>query len=115
MTMDKFKLRVTLEERLQIKHMLDQGLSCSEISRRIQRSKNLVVTEVRRNGGRDVYEPYSAEERYKRIQIERIAKIKQANPPKVRVNNAPLAERVSNLEEQVKILSETLIQFMERQ
>lgn len=46
---------LNLDERKYIEEQLPSGKSLSEIARELNRAKNIVITEVRRNGGRENY------------------------------------------------------------
>ncbi len=65
----KFNSPLTLEERNKIKEFIEVDYSLSSISRLIGRGKNTVVQEVRRNGGRENYNPQKAEQQFvKRVE-----------------------------------------------
>lgn len=99
------------KEREQIEKLIKQGLSCAEIAKNIGRSKNCIVTEIRRAGKTE----YSAitgqnlsdkikEEKYKKISMKQKGNQKQYF----------LKQRVENLEMQVEILHEAIKELMNR-
>lgn len=89
-----------------IKDLLGKSLSCSEISRAIGRARNTVIAEVRRNGGRFLYDPIIAEERYlkgKQERVERCRLIAITGDPQLGQYKI-LETRIQNLEMQIEIL-----------
>lgn len=69
------KLSFTSEERKLIYKYIHEHHSLSEVARKIGRSKNGVITEVRRNGGPWVYDPVKAQELWDKTLVE--SKIKR--------------------------------------
>jgi IS30 family transposase len=55
--------RLTLDDRVEIRLGLEQGLTFQQIGERVGRHKSTVCREVNRNGGREAYRPLSAERR----------------------------------------------------
>lgn len=68
----------SLEERVCIQNYIEKGHSCTKISVMIGRSKNGVVTEVRRGGGRD-YNALRAHTEFMKCKEEQYQKISEAN------------------------------------
>lgn len=98
---------LTLGERKKIEALLRTGISCSAISRKIERGKNTVVSEVKRCGGRLTYTAKEAQKRYEQTRNERYEKLRQINLGQ-RSSVTTMTERIDCLEMQVEILSETL-------
>ena len=104
--MKKGNKPITFEERKEIQKLLSKGLSCSEISRYINRSKNGVVTEVRRGGGKDSYLAKKSQKEAdlkNSIRCEKLKKINVGN--KIQYY---MKQRIENLEMQVEILYDTI-------
>ncbi len=100
------KRMIDFEERKLIEKHLKRELSCTEISKLISRSKNAVVTEVRKNGGR---EKYCAKEAQKLVELtkkERYQKLSERNRKMKNVSSLGL--RIQSLEMQIEILHETI-------
>jgi IS30 family transposase len=95
---------LTLEERKEIKKRLLRGYSCSVISKILERGKNSVVVEVRRNGGKDKYDPNKAHEDYLERKVQRDLKVSKLNKNNQFNPYHHLKEKVENLEMQVEIL-----------
>ncbi len=102
---------LTLEERKQIEQLIKQGLSCGNIAQEINRSKNCVVVEVRRNGK----ELYNAKLAHKDA-IERDQKKRRV--VSLKLKEAPpsyqMKQRIENLEMQVEILHDTIKEILKR-
>lgn len=111
--MDKIpvpKTALDLDERKRIYSLLIQGYSCIQISKIISRGKNTVISEVKRNGGRENYNPYEANEsawRRKSIRIKNLTKTITSNPSPYKI----LLNRIENLEMQVEILIDCVMQL----
>jgi hypothetical protein len=106
------KTPLSFFEREIIEARLKAGHSCSQISRELKRGKNTVVAEVRKNGGKDLYEARKAEAMQKEILQkghEKTASTVRANPP------IPwMKQRIENLEMQIEILSETIKEILKK-
>lgn len=103
---EKIRTILTFEERQAIERNLKLGYSASSISRRIGRSKNSIVWEVRRNGGMKNYNAEKAQLQSDIRNSERIQKIKKKNQDQKKPN--AIWQRIENLEMQVEILVETI-------
>mgnify|MGYP003396458589 FL=1 len=94
------------EEREQIQKLISQGLSASAIARKIGRSKNGVIVEIRKNGGREKYNASLAQENRVVVWGESIHRRQQ------RINDYSsikyLLEQVKSLQEQINIIFELL-------
>lgn len=97
-----------LEERKIIKKKLDAGYSIALIAKVLNRAKNTVVVEVRRNGGRENYDPDKAHS-------EALSRQRGGNAKKIIIlkthGKSPwikIRDRISNLEMQVEILTEEI-------
>lgn len=97
-----------LMERKIIGKMIKKGWSLSYIAQFLGRGKNSVVHEVRRNGGRDAYEPVKAQELAMQRKVERDIKCSKSSTGKEANPYVKLRERIENLEMQLEIVSETL-------
>ena len=96
---------LTFDERQLIEKYIKKGFSCGETAKTIGRSKNAVVTEVRRGGG----EHYSAkigQNLSDKIQGEKYRKLSERN--KSNKVTFKMKQRIENLEMQVEILFETI-------
>jgi IS30 family transposase len=58
--MGKFR-RLSIEERKEIESSLKKGISASQIAKNMGRTKNVVVVEIRRAGGKDSYNAEKAQ------------------------------------------------------
>jgi len=97
-----------LMERKFIAKMIKEGLSLCQIAHELNRGKNTVIAEVRRNGGRLEYDPVKAQQ----IAIEKKEKkhLKCSQSTKGKMSNPfmNLNERIENIEMQLEIITETL-------
>lgn len=76
--MSKSYKHLNREERYSIKEMKDKGLSISEISRKLQRSKSTISMELRRNKANRKYMPCVAQEKYQeRLHRKKLLKIEK--------------------------------------
>ena len=75
-----------IEDREQILIGINQGLSLSEIARKLSRSPSTITREVKQNGGRDSYSIWKAHER---------ARIATKRPKPSKLENKELCEKVS--------------------
>jgi IS30 family transposase len=85
-----------LEERKLIQDGIKRNISLSEIAREINRSKNGVVSEVRKYGGREKYNAEKAHALALKIQVkkyDKISKDQKGQPP-----NFNMQHRVCELE-----------------
>lgn len=98
---------LSFEEREQIEELLKTGISCSEVARRIGRSKNGVVNEVRMNGGIKSYKAVSAHESAYERQVIGRQKLRSLNTNQKR-SALTNSLRIDHLEMQVEILVEAL-------
>jgi len=94
--------RLSFKERKLIQKLINENLSLSEISRKLNRSKNCVVVEVRVNGGRSSYTADDAQNRSDLANFEKRNNLHKLNKnvPKVFLYK----ERIQNLEMQIEIL-----------
>lgn len=102
----------SLEERVSIQNYIKKGHSATEISIMIGRSKNGVVTEVRRGGGRDYDAVRSHTEFMKRTE-ERYQKLSEKNKKTSKSHH--WTSRIQNLEMQVEILHDKVKELMNAQ
>jgi IS30 family transposase len=107
-----FGKRLTFEERKQIEWYVKHGKSCSEIAILINRSKNVVITEVRRAGKKF----YSAKEgqRIADVNMEnKYRKLSERN--KGNKITFKMKQRIENLEMQIEILHDMIRSLMNDQ
>lgn len=97
---------LTYEERKNIKSLLNKGLSCGQIAQKINRSKNGIVHEIRRNGGKDNYDPQIAHTGAKQRNLEKKQKLSLLFGGKKK--NTTLTQRITNLEMQLEILHDVI-------
>jgi len=95
-------------ERKIIYKMMKKAHSCGEIAKFLGRGKNSIVVEVRRNGGRDAYDPVIAEQQARERTVRRIKKSSETTKGKVANPYKHLSDRIENLEMQLEIVTETL-------
>lgn len=88
---------LTFDERKKIKSYIDKGYSLSDTAKLINRSKNGVLTEVRKNGGSKNYDPIKAEENARKPGLGRIA--------------PTVEKRLHALEMQVQTLKEIIMEL----
>jgi IS30 family transposase len=99
-------------ERKRIEAYIKSGKSLSEAAELLNRGRNTVIAEVRRNGGRDAYEHSKAHEEAQRQLKE--GKDKQR---KIAIKNycnpyIKISEQLANLQMQVDVLAETCKKLM---
>lgn len=107
MTNLKYKTPFSFEERQQIEALLKTPISISEISRRIGRSKNGVIEEVRKNGGRAVYNAQEAQNGYHYRNMLRIQNMRDQIPG---IKTISLKEEIEVLKMQLDIALDLLKQ-----
>ena len=103
----------TYEERKQIQKHIYKGLSCCQIAKLIGRSKNGVVTEVRKGGGR-FYNAREAQKRCDAVNKERYERLSKLSKEKLSgTTHKPNQEkRIENLEMQIEILHDCVKELM---
>lgn len=99
----------TYEERQKIQKLISSGVSCGETARLIGRSKNGVVTEVRKGGGR-FYNAKEAQKRSDKTKLERYQKLSDQNKGKKVAFK--MKQRIESLDMQVEILHEILKELL---
>ena len=97
--------RISFEERVEIERLRNLGYSCSEIARKMGRSKNGIVFEVRRGGGTS-YTAKGAQEIVCDIKEKRYDALRIKN--KNTDNTINWKKRLENLEMQIEILYDCL-------
>lgn len=102
---------ITFEERKQIEKHIKAGLSCCETSRRIGRSKNGVISEVRRTG-RKFYSAKVAQNLADWARNEKHRKLLERN--KGNVTTFRFKQRIENLEMQVEILHAAIKEILSK-
>ena len=77
--MSKYYKHLSRVERYNIKEMRDIGLSITEISKKLSRSKGTISMEIKRNKVRNKYMPCVAQEKYEtRIHKQELLKIEKS-------------------------------------
>ncbi len=109
----KRKTPLTFEERMLIENYISQGYSLTQISKKLSRGANTIVTEVRKNGGRDNYKPLEAHKRNELVlkTANEIRSIEQKNKVNPYVK---ISDRVDFLEMQIEILVDSIKQLREQ-
>lgn len=100
---------LTLQERQQIEALIKESLSLTEIGRRIGRSKNAVITDVRLNGGIGHYTAEKAQRSAYERQVLGRQKLHDINVGQ-KSSYTTLRQRIEHLEMQVEILVDCLKQ-----
>ena len=97
-----------LEERKTIARMIGKGHTLSAIARHLSRGKQAIANEVKRNGGREVYNADKAHKLAMERKLERDIKCSVAIKTKFKQpqTDIKMAERIENLEMQMEILTE---------
>lgn len=104
--------RLSLEEREQIYQGIVKGEKFFEIAETIGRMKSTILEEIKRNGGREYYNPYKAHERYRKNKTKTLKK--RSENYKAIINSDPhkiLCTRVDNLEMQLEIALDIIIEL----
>lgn len=93
----------TLEDRVQIQELLESGYNVSAIAKMVERSKNGVATEVRKNGGPYEYDAAKAQKRSEQVHEDKKETVSK------KLKNEPesfgMHRRIIELEKQVAFLS----------
>lgn len=102
---------ITFDERKKIERFIKMGKSCGETAKLIGRSKNGVVTEVRRGGGKF----YSAKAAQNIADTNHEAKYKRLSERnKGNKVSFHMKQRIENLEMQVEILHDVIKELMNK-
>jgi len=101
----------SFEERKEIEKLISKGFSCGETALQIGRSKNGVVTEVRKGGGR-FYSAKVAQRLSDKTKLERYKKLSERN--KGNKVTFRMKQRIENLEMQVEILHDCIKELLNR-
>lgn len=111
----------TLEERNEIEKRIKRGWSLSSIAIHIQRSKNGVITEVKRNGGRIRYNAELAQKEYESSTLRANEKRRNWNQKQNRESKISNQQKIEKLESmvdsitmQLDILFETLREIQQK-
>lgn len=100
-----FKEPYRLEERKRIEEFIKLGLSGGQIAKAINRSKNGVNTEIKKNGGREAYNGLKAQENFINRMTTGYEKLALHNKGQETPYNV-LRDKIAVLEMQVEILFE---------
>lgn len=115
--------RFTLDERLEIRRLLDLKLAVAHIARRLNRSSTSLRTQVATNGGRDHYDPIQANGRLipaslynkdkrgakrNKNQIKPEIEEEQQQQSAVTKTTTNIEERIEIIEMQLEILYDTI-------
>jgi IS30 family transposase len=93
--------KLTYEERLQIKKMLDLGYSRTRICQAMDRSYNTIHFDIKRNGGKENYNPKKAND-------EAIIRMSQPNAKTIRGLEELLRVKIDSLQMQLDILTQQI-------
>lgn len=113
MSENKYQTRINFKERVLIESYLKDGLSASKIALEIGRSKNGVITEIRRGGGRDNYCSKQSQLIMDQKEAQRLNKMKEIN--KKYTVLSLLQQKVENLEMQIEILYDTIKEILKNE
>jgi IS30 family transposase len=102
-----FKL-LTIEERLEIERLIKCEYSLAKISRILGRGKNTIVLEVTRNGGRDLYDGYKANNYFIERKNNKILNLRKALNTDGILNLLSINKKMSLMEMQIEILIEQI-------
>lgn len=99
------KSELKFEERRQVEKLIKEcpDLSLTQISKLINRGKNTVIDEVRKNGGREVYNAELAHHRYLDLRAKKSQNVTLENHPIHRMKN-----KIDAIEMQLEIIIEEL-------
>jgi IS30 family transposase len=111
--MKKIATELTFSERKEIEKYNKKGWSCQEIAIHIGRSKNAVVTDIRRAGGALFYTAKGAQNIADATKAEKYRKLSERN--KGNKITFKMKERIENLEMQVEILYDTIKELINDQ
>lgn len=101
---------LSIEERKEIYRLLHAGHNASHIAKLMNRSKNGITTEIRKNGGALNYNFIKASEEAEKRRAERYKQLSEKF--KGRVFSPNYSKKIQNLEFQIEILHETLKELM---
>lgn len=107
---------LTFDERKKIEKLLKINLSCGEISKALNRSKNLIVVEVRRSGGRDNYTAKKAQNDSEQRKIKKYENLSKKNKSEDTFLKKRIYcyQRLEALEMQIEILVDQIKKLEER-
>ena len=111
MVKERYSKPFTFEERKKIERYIKMGKSCGETAVLIGRSKNGVVTEVRRGGGK-FYSAKVGQSIVDKNTEEKYRKLSERN--KGNKVSFFMKHRIENLEMQVEILHDAIKELMNR-
>jgi IS30 family transposase len=89
-------------ERKEIYKLIRKGCNFSEIAYLLGRGKQTVIGEIRRNGGKQKYDPIKAQKGSKERKIERDMKCGES----IKKKSDNLKEKIENLEKHILKLTE---------
>lgn len=102
---------LTYEERKSIQKFVREGLSCCQIAKSINRSKNAIVVEVRR-GGKELYNAKKAQEDADKRRKKQTTRIK--NTLKKKQPMFQMKKRIESLEMQMELLYEKVKELLNK-
>jgi len=97
-----------LAERKIIESNIKKNLSATDIAKILGRSKNCIVWEIRRAGGKSVYNAEKAQKDAEKRMMNKYAGFRMRSAQNAEIKEKTLYIRVENLEMQIEILSNTL-------
>jgi IS30 family transposase len=97
---------LVLAERQELERLLKSGLSYRKITEEMQRSREMLMREVQRNGGAEAYNAVKAQELANSVRQKKLSNL---NPWGRKDKNSRTAlERIAMLEMQIEILHDTI-------
>lgn len=99
--------RFTLEEREKIEELLSDGYSFKRVALMMDRSPTGIITEVKKNGGREAYRAVKAHGASHVRKLEKIEKLRVVSKDFINPYYS-ISQRIKALEMQVQILTEII-------
>ena|ERR1700677_3407599 len=100
---------LSLDQRKQIKEMIDEQIPMSVIATKIKKQKSFIYREIIQNGGRDNYNPETAHENCLYPPLPSNYRIRDL------IENCEVMEKkIENLEMQMEILIDTIKEIKEQ-
>jgi IS30 family transposase len=103
---------INSDERELIKIYVDQNKSLYFMGQVLNRHPSTISDEIKRNGGREKYDPVAAETRYKKLKRKAIGKRTSLALDVIGIEN--MKTRIANLEMQLEILIDQIKQLKEQ-
>lgn len=104
---------LNIKERQVIEKFIHENYSCLKISKIIGRGKNSIVTEIRRNGGKELYNAEEAQHRSDQVQAEKKQKTMEALKKSGFNPYISIKQKIEFLEMQIEILIDAIKKLKE--